>query len=86
MLTKIIVSVYGSVINTIVEISLWLNLIGVLIFGWTFGDSFGGSLMWTIIFLAVWFFFAVLIYGTVLVLIDIRKSVKAIEGNNRTSI
>jgi hypothetical protein len=86
MLTKIIVNVYGSVINTIIEISLWLNMIGVLIFGWTFGDSFGSSLMWSIIFLAVWFFFAVLIYGTVLVLIDIRKIVKAIEGKNQMSI
>jgi len=71
MLTKFIVDAYAKLI----EISLWLFLLGSLIAGWQFGNGFIGA----VIGLVVGFVFAVMFFGAFIVLEDIRKSVKAIE-------
>jgi len=81
MLTKVVVSIFASTITIICEIGIWLLLIVSLISGWQFHGFMGA-----ILGLAVGFFFAVFFFGGFLMLIDIRKAVKAIEGKNQTSI
>ncbi len=72
MFTKLIVGAYA----TLIEISLWLFLIGALVAGWIFGEGIIGA----IIGLVVGFVFAVMFFGAFLILEDIRKYIKVIEG------
>ncbi len=81
MLTKVVVNLFASFITLICEIGIWLLLIVSLISGWQL-YGFKGALLG----LAVGFFFAVFFFGGFLMLIDIRKAVKAIEGKNQTLI
>ena len=71
MLSKIIVGAW----STLIEISLWLLLLGALIGGWSAGGFMGaiGGLIGA-------FIFGSMFLGAFLVLDDIRKSVKAIEN------
>jgi len=70
MLSKIVVNIY----TILLEIGLWLLLIGGLLGGWQAGGFFGaiGGLIGSAIFGAVFF-------GAFLVLNDIRGRVKSIE-------
>ena len=70
MLSKIVVNLY----TVLLEIGLWLLLIGGLIGGWQAGGFLGaiGGLIGAAIFGAVFF-------GAFLVLNDIRARVRAIE-------
>jgi hypothetical protein len=70
MLSKIVINIY----TVLLEIGLWLLLLGGLIGGWQTGGIFGaiGGLIGAGIFGAVFF-------GAFLVLNDIRIRVKAIE-------
>jgi len=72
MLTRIIVSSYA----VLIEIALWLFLIGCIAAGWHFGNGFVGALVG----LALGFIAAVMFFGAFLVLEDIRKFVKSIES------
>lgn len=72
MLTKFIVSAYA----TLLEISLWLFLVGSLIAGWQSNGFLGAAIGLTIGFVV-----AVIFFGAFLILEDIRKSVKVIENN-----
>jgi len=77
MLTKIIVGAY----ETLIEIALWLFLIGFLIAGWVFGSEvFDNGVLGAIVGLLGGFIVAVMFFGAFLILIDIRSSVKAIEN------
>lgn len=70
MLSKLVVNIYTALL----EIGLWLLLIGGFIGGWEAGGLLGaiGGLVGAAIFGAVFF-------GAFLVLNDIRARVKAIE-------
>ena len=72
MLSKLIVSSYGMLI----EVSLWLFLLIALVAGWKVGDGFMGG----IVGLLLGFVFGVMFFGAFLVLSDIRASVRAIEA------
>lgn len=74
MLSKIVVNIY----TVLLEISLWLLLIGGLIGGWQAQGFLGaiGGLVGAAIFGAVFF-------GAFLVLNDIRSRVKVIEERNQ---
>jgi len=71
VLSKIIVNSYA----TLIEVSLWLVLIGALIAGWQ-----GGGFMGAIAGLVMAFVFGAMFLGAFLVLEDIRKTVKSIEN------
>ena len=76
MLSKIIVSSY----SIFLEIAIWLTLIGGFIGGWAahgFFTAIGG--------LIASFVFCVVVFGAFLTLIDIQKSVRAIEAKNSTA-
>jgi len=75
VLSKIVVNIY----TVLLEICLWLLLLGGLIGGWQAGGFLGaiGGLIGAAIFGAVFF-------GAFLVLNDIRARVKAIEERNKT--
>lgn len=77
MLSKIVVNLY----TILLEIGLWLLLIGGFIGGWQAGGFLGalGGLISSAIFGAVFF-------GAFLVLNDIRNRVKAIEEKQKTSV
>lgn len=69
-LSKIIVSFYGLFL----EIAIWLILIGSFIGGWStygFGAAIGALISASI--------FCVVVFGALLVLVDIRRSLKIIE-------
>ena len=76
MLSKMIVSSY----EMLIEIALWLFLIGCLIAGWTFGKGVVGAIGG----LLVGFVFAVMFFGAFLVLSDIRKSVRVLEARHKS--
>ena len=76
MLSKIIVASYAA----LVEIALWLFLIGSLLAGWNIGDGAVGA----IVGLVIGFVVAVMFFGAFLILDDIRKSVKVIEQRSKT--
>ena len=71
MLSKIIVSSWSMLI----EISLWLLLLGALIGGWQ-----AGGFMGAIVGLIGSFIIGSMFLGALLALDDIRKSVRAIEN------
>jgi membrane protein DedA with SNARE-associated domain len=71
MLSKIIVGAWSSLI----EVSLWLLLIVALIGGWQASGFIGA-----IVGLVISFIVGSMFLGAFLVLDDIRKTVKAIEG------
>jgi len=70
MLTKIIVGSFAQLI----EISLWLVLIIAFIGGWS-TVGFWGALL----FLIIAFIIEIMLFGGLLVLEDIRKTLKRIE-------
>ncbi len=71
MLSKLIVSAYGMFI----EIAIWLVLAGSLIGGWQVGGFWAGIGVLIGAFVA-----CVVIFGVLLVLVDIQKTVRAIES------
>lgn len=75
MLSKLIVSSYAMLL----EISIWLILVGSLIGGWS-AKGFGGAIG---AFVAT-FIFCVVVFGAFLILSDIRQSVRAIEEKQRS--
>ncbi|MDE2148771.1 MAG: hypothetical protein KGJ55_02815 [Gammaproteobacteria bacterium] len=75
MLSRIIVSSYGLFL----EIAIWLILIGSLIGGWKLHGFFAG-----IGALIAAFIFCVVIFGALLVLVDIQRSVKALKDAKNT--
>jgi hypothetical protein len=70
MLSKLIVSSYAALL----ELSLWLILIGSFMGGWSNG-GLGGALA----ALLVAFILCTVFFGAFLTLVDIRQSVKAME-------
>lgn len=70
MLSKIIVSSY----QMLLEIAIWLTLLGGFISGWAMHGFFAA-----IAGLIVAFIFCVAVFGAFLTLADIQKSVRAIE-------
>lgn len=75
MLSGLIVASY----KILLEISMWLILIGSFIGGWE-ARGFGAA----IIALITAFVFCVVVFGAFFVLVDIQASVKAIEINRGT--
>lgn len=76
MLSKLIVTSY----KILIEIAMWLILLIGFIGGWSqkgFLGAIGG--------LIVAFIFCVVFFGAFLVILDIQKSVKAIEQRSGTS-
>ncbi len=65
----------------VIEIGMWLTLIGAFIGGFTAGDGFFGSLIGGIIATVVAGVAAALIFGGFVVLIDIQKNVKKIVAD-----
>ena len=89
MLSRLILSTYGKLI----EIVLWVTLIGYVGVGSiaaanAMGMSMGisgyliGGILGSVLGLAGWLLMAVLLFGVFLIIEDIRKSVKAIEEAN----
>jgi hypothetical protein len=74
MLTRFIVSSYALLI----EVSLWIFLLGSLIAGWSFG-KFMGAVLGLIVGGVV----AIMFFGAFLVLEDIRKSIRTIEQRGK---
>ena len=70
MLTKLIVTLFGGLI----EVILWLTLLGAMIAGWM-GNGFLGA----VAALAGAFVFEVIVFGSLLILIDIRNAVQNLE-------
>lgn len=70
MLSKLILNSY----KTLLEISMWLILVGSFVGGWI-GKGFIGG----IVSLVVAFIFCVVTFGAFFVLMDIQSSVKAIR-------
>ncbi len=64
----------------VIEIGMWLTLIGAFIGGFMAGEGFFGSLIGAIISTIVAGVFAALIFGGFVVLIDIQKTVKKIAA------
>jgi hypothetical protein len=77
MLSKIIVSSY----KILLEICIWLLLLGGFVWGWKMSGFFGA-----IIGLIGAFIFCVVLFGAFLTLLDIRQSVRAIEAHKQTSV
>lgn len=75
MLSGLIVASY----KLLLEISMWLILIGSFIGGWSV-KGFGAA----IIALITAFVFCVVVFGAFFVLVDIQTSVKAIENSRGT--
>lgn len=76
MLTKIIVSSYDK----LVEVTLWLFLIGCVIGGAVLGNMQEHAIYGGIGGLVFGFVFAVLVFGAFLILGDIRNAVRKIEA------
>lgn len=76
MLSRMIVSSYGLIL----EVAIWLILIGSFIGGWSFG-GFGIA----ILSLISAFIFCVVTFGALLLLVDIQHSVKLIEQRKTSS-
>ena len=75
MLSGLIVASY----KLLLEISMWLILIGSFIGGWA-ARGFGAA----IIALVTAFVFCVVVFGAFFVLVDIQTSLKAIENSKGT--
>lgn len=76
MLSRIIVASY----KMLLEISMWIILIGSFIGGWAM-RGFGGA----IVALIVAFVFCVVVFGGFLVLVDIQTSVREIENRGKAT-
>jgi len=76
MLSKIIISSY----KVLIEISIWLILIGAFL-GGMISKGIGAGF----IALFVAFIFCVVFFGAFLTLVDIQQSVKAIENRQNPS-
>lgn len=76
MLSKVIVQFYALFL----EIAIWIILAVSFFAGLKFNGFFGGLFA-----LFMTFIFSVVSFGAFLTLVDIRKSVKAIENNQRLS-
>lgn len=77
MLSKIVVNLY----TVLLEIGLWLLLLGGLIGGWQAGGFFSA-----IVGLVVAAIFGAVFFGAFLVLNDIRARVKSIEEKQQPKI
>ncbi len=71
MLTKLIITVFTGML----EIMLWLILIGAVVGGWMAMNGPIGA----VVGLVVGFIFELGFFGVILLMIDIRNSVKSIE-------
>jgi FtsH-binding integral membrane protein len=74
MLSKLIVSSYG----TLLEIAIWVILVGSFIGGWA-SQGFLGAL----VSLLGAFVFSIVFFGAFLTLVDIQKSVRSIEERQK---
>lgn len=57
----------------IIEIGLWLTLVGAFIGGFTVGDGFFGSILSAILFTVMAGVFASLVFGGFILIADIRR-------------
>ncbi len=76
MLSKIIVSSY----STLLEIAIWLTLLGGFIGGWA-----ANGFLAALVGLVTSFVFCIVVFGAFLTLIDIQKSVRAIEAKKNAA-
>jgi hypothetical protein len=76
MLSRIIVQSY----QLLLEISMWVVLLGCFIAGWVFLGFLGA-----ILGLIIGFIYCVMFFGAFLTLADIQKSVRAMETRPRAS-
>lgn len=76
MLTKLIVAAFQGFI----EVALWIFLLVAFVAGWKAGDGMLGGIAGLVIGLV----FEVIFFGAVLILQDIRLSVRAIQANQNT--
>ena len=93
MLTRLIVDLYGWII----EISLWIILLiaGIAGFhgvvpilnssGWVLENETAWRIFGAVVSPVVTFLVLVVLFGPILVLVDIRKSVKSLEAATRGS-
>jgi len=77
MLSRIIVASYA----TLLEISIWVILIGSFVGGWSI-RGFGSGLL----SLGMAFIFCAVFFGAFLVLLDIQKSVRTIEARQKPAL
>lgn len=63
----------------IIEIALWITLVGAFLGGLKMGSGFFGSIIMAIVLTAIAGVFAALVFGAFIILADIRNSVTAIE-------
>lgn len=75
MLSKVIVSFYG----VLLEVCMWAILLAALVGGWMFNGFFAGLGM-----LIAAFVVCVVTFGAFLTLVDIRHAVKAIEEKQKS--
>lgn len=80
MLSKLIVNSY----KMFIEISLWLSLLFSINVAWLISSIYSDEFISVAVAVAVliWFIVAVVVFGTFLVLEDIRQRVKNIEALN----
>ncbi len=64
----------------VIEIGMWLTLIGAFIGGFTAGEGFFGSLIGAILATVTAGVFAALVFGGFVVLIDVQKNVRKIAA------
>ena len=76
MLSRFIVSSYALLL----EISLWVVLVAGFVGGWI-----AHGFLTAIAGLFVAFVFCVVVFGAFLVIVDIQKSVRAIEAHSKTA-
>ena len=79
MLSKLVV----KWLEWIIEIGIWLSVVGAFVAGVRMGDGFFGSLVSGIFFMVVSGVFCALIFGAFIVLMDIRTLLKrAVDGQS----
>lgn len=69
----------------IIEIGIWLTLIAAFIAGWNIGSGFFGGIVSAVIATVFAGVFCALVFGGFIVLMEIRKSVRAIEHRGSSS-
>ena len=64
----------------VIEIGLWLSLIGAFIAGWSVGNGFFGSLISAILATVATGVFCALVFGAFILLMNISESLKRIDA------
>ena len=77
MLSKLVVSSYA----VLIEVSLWVSLVGVITGTWQLSKATSGegNILAAVFASVVWFVLSVVFFGGLLILNDIRQRVKDIE-------